>query len=237
MICQPTVPWSSSWASVLSHGHLSLFAQGRSWTGSVRGGSPGGPLLMCETSRPLWFAQVLHCWLLRTAVWWCRSSSGLCCICSSWPIHPVGRILKINKDMIDILLVLAVFITQNTDVEDLFCGTSPTKTSLLFGYDLLCLWCKSIQNDFQHLFARMADEADGSVVLTQLQISFLGECDDELLSPRCWPFSNPPDLIADVGEHVGHCLPSMLYQFCWDVVYSSSFTILQCSCSCLYFLA
>ena len=39
---------------------------------------------MYETSRPLRRAQVHHCWLLRTAVWWCRSTFGPCCICSSW---------------------------------------------------------------------------------------------------------------------------------------------------------
>ena len=69
--------------------------------------------------------------------------------------------------MVDVLLVLAAFLTRNSDVEDLFCGTSSTmKTSLLFGDDLLCLRFQSIQNDFQHHFARMTTGADGFVVLT-----------------------------------------------------------------------
>ena len=74
--------------------------------------------------------------------------------------------------LVDVLLVLAVFLTQNSDVEDLFCGASSTKkTSLLFGYDLFCLW---FQDDFQEHFARMTNEADGSVVLTELQIFCFG---------------------------------------------------------------
>ena len=82
--------------------------------------------------------------------------------------------------MVDVLLLLAVFLSQNSDVEDLLCCTSSTtKTNLLFGYDLLCLGFQSVRNDFQHHFAHVTDEADGSVVLTELQISFRGECDDE----------------------------------------------------------
>ena len=93
--------------------------------------------------------------------------------------HPVERLLKSVKMSLDVLLVLAVFLRQNSDVEDLFCGTSTTKTILLFGSDLLCLMSQSIQHDFWDHFAGTADEADGSVVLTELQISFLGECGEE----------------------------------------------------------
>ena len=82
--------------------------------------------------------------------------------------------------MIYILLMLAAFLPQNSDVEDLFCGTSSTtKASLILGHDLLCLWFQSVQNNFQHHFAHMSDQAVGSVVLTELQISFLRKCDDE----------------------------------------------------------
>ena len=97
-----------------------------------------------------------------------------------------NTILKTNQEAVDASLVLVVFLTQNSDVEDLFCGaSSTTKNSLLFGYELLCLWFESIKDDFQHHFARMTNEADGSVVLRELQISFVGECDDEWLRPKC----------------------------------------------------
>jgi len=94
--------------------------------------------------------------------------------------HPVECLFKINKDVVEVLLVLTVFLTQNSNVEDLLCGTSSTsKASLLFSYAIFCLWLQSIQNDFQHHFAHMNNEADGSVVLTEVHVSFLGECDDE----------------------------------------------------------
>ena len=81
--------------------------------------------------------------------------------------HPVERLFTINKDVEDVLLVLTAFLTQNSDVEDLFRGASFTaKISLLFGCDLLCLWFQSNQDDFQHCFACMTNEADGSVALS-----------------------------------------------------------------------
>ena len=43
---------------------------------------------------------------------------------------------------------------------------------------LTCLWLQSVQNDLQHDFAWVADEADCSVVLALLQVAFLGKCDD-----------------------------------------------------------
>ena len=53
------------------------------------------------------------------------------------------------------------------------CGvSSTTNTSLFFGYDF------SVQDDFQHYFARMTNKADGFVVLTEFQVSFLGEWDE-----------------------------------------------------------
>ena len=39
-------------------------------------------------------------------------------------------------------------------------------------------WLQSVQYDPQHDFARMADEANRSVVLALLQVAFLGKCDD-----------------------------------------------------------
>ena len=39
-----------------------------------------------------------------------------------------------------------------------------------------CSW--SVLDDLQHDLTRMADKADGSVVLAQLQVAFLWECDN-----------------------------------------------------------
>ena len=120
----------------------------------MRGGCPGGPLLVYETSRPLCLADVLNSWILLFD--------------------------GVDQLLVHVLLVLAVILPQNSDIQDLFCGASSNaKTSLLFGCDLLCLWFQSVQDDFQYHFARMTNEANGSVVLTELQIFFLGECDDD----------------------------------------------------------
>ena len=49
---------------------------------------------------------------------------------------------------------------------------------LFFRDDLLGLWLQSLQYDLRHDFAWVTDKVDHSVVLTLLQIAFLGKCDD-----------------------------------------------------------
>ena len=48
----------------------------------------------------------------------------------------------------------------------------------------------------------MADKADGSVVLAQLKVAFLWECDNYGLSPCGRPFSCLPNFVADCGQNV-----------------------------------
>ena len=68
--------------------------------------------------------------------------------------------------MVQILLMLEVFFTQDSKVEDLFCGApSSSEPSLFFSKYLFSFKLKPIQDDFQHDFARMTNEADNSVVL------------------------------------------------------------------------
>ena len=71
--------------------------------------------------------------------------------------------------MVQILLILEVLFIQDSKVEDLFCGApSSSEPSLFFSNYLISLEFKPIQDDFQHDFARMTDEADSSVVLAEL---------------------------------------------------------------------
>ena len=73
--------------------------------------------------------------------------------------------------MVYILLMLEVVSTQDSKAEDMFCGASfGSETSLFFSNYLFSLGLKSIQDDFQHDFARMTDEAVSSVVLTELYL-------------------------------------------------------------------
>ena len=75
----------------------------------------------------------------------------------------------INEDMIQILLMFEVLFTQDSKFEDLFCGApSGSEPSLFFSNYLFSLLFKPVQDEFQHDFARMTDEADSSVVLAEL---------------------------------------------------------------------
>ena len=85
--------------------------------------------------------------------------------------HSVKGFVEINEDIVKILLMLEVLLIQDSKVEDLFCGASSgSEPSLFFGNYFFILGFKPIQDDFQHDFAGMTDEADSSVVLAELQV-------------------------------------------------------------------
>ena len=124
--------------------------------------------------------------------------------------------------MVEVLLVLEILITEDSEVEHLLCeAPSRLEACLFFSNDLLRLQRQSVQYDLQHDFAWVANEADRSVVLTPLQAAFLGKCDGQGLGPRGWPFSSLPDLVTDCRESGGYVLSTCFDQFCWDVVDSS----------------
>ena len=101
---------------------------------------------------------------------------------------------EINEDMVQFLLMLEVLFKQDSKVEDLPCGASfGIEPSLFFS-----LGFKPIQDEFQHDFARMTDEADSSVVLAELQVVFCKECKNQRMSPWCRPFSCSPDPVTDL---------------------------------------
>ena len=89
--------------------------------------------------------------------------------------NPVEGLLEVYEDMVEILLVLKIFLTENSEVEDLLCGAPSRSEACLFFSDDLRLWLQSVQCDLQHDFAQVTDEADRSVVLTLLQVAFWGE--------------------------------------------------------------
>ena len=66
--------------------------------------------------------------------------------------------------MAQILLMLEVLLTQDSKVEDLFCGASSgSEPSLFFSNYLFSLGFNPLQDDFQHDFARMTDKAGRAV--------------------------------------------------------------------------
>ena len=114
--------------------------------------------------------------------------------------HTLSKaIFEINEDMVQIPLMLEVLFTQDSKVEDLFCGASSgSEPSLFFSNYFFSLGFKPIQDDFQHDFAQMTDEADSSVVLAELQVAFFRECNNQRLSPWGRPFSCSPDSVTDL---------------------------------------
>ena len=89
--------------------------------------------------------------------------------------YSVKGFFEINEDMVQILLMLELLFTQDSKVEDLFCGVSSgSEPSPFFSNYFFSLGFKPIQDDFQHGFARMTGGADSSVVLAELQAVLLG---------------------------------------------------------------
>ena len=73
--------------------------------------------------------------------------------------YSVKGFFEINEDMVQILLMLEVLFTQDSKVEDLFCGASSgSEPCLFFSNYFFSLGFQPIQDDFQHDFARMTDE-------------------------------------------------------------------------------
>ena len=67
---------------------------------------------------------------------------------------PYQRLFEINEEKLHILLVLEVLFTQDSEVEDLFCGASSgSEPSLFFSNYFFSLAFKPIHVNFQHDFA------------------------------------------------------------------------------------
>ena len=113
--------------------------------------------------------------------------------------YSVKRFFEINESMVQILLMLEVLFTQNSKVEDLFCGASSgSEPSLFFSNYFFSLAFKPIQDDFQHDFARMTIEADSSVVLADLQDALFRVCNNQEMSQWGSPFFSSPDPVTDL---------------------------------------
>ena len=70
--------------------------------------------------------------------------------------------------MVQILLMLKVLFTQDFKV-DLFHGSSTGSEPILFlSSNLFSFVLETVQNDFQHNFTWLTNDADGSVVLAEL---------------------------------------------------------------------
>ena len=92
----------------------------------------------------------------------------------------VKGFFETNEDMVQVWLMLEILFTQNSRVKNLFSGASSgSEPSLFFRNYFFSFGFKPIQDDFQHDFARMTDEADSSVVLAELKIALFRECNNQ----------------------------------------------------------
>ena len=91
---------------------------------------------------------------------------------------PVEGLLEVYEDVVEVLLVLEIFLTEDSLVEDLLYGAPCSEACQFFCDGLFHLWLQSVRYDLQHDFAWVTVEADCSVVLALLQVVFLGKYDD-----------------------------------------------------------
>ena len=113
--------------------------------------------------------------------------------------YSVKGFFELNEDMVQILLKLEVLFIQDSKVEDLFCGASfGSEPSLFFSKYFFSLGFQPFQDDFQHDFARMTDEADSSVVLAELQVALFRKCNNQRLGPWGRAFPCFPDPVTDL---------------------------------------
>ena len=92
--------------------------------------------------------------------------------------------------------MLKVLFTQDSKVEDLFCGASPcSEPSLFFSNNLFFLGFGPVQDDSQHDFTWMTDEANASLILAELYVA--------LFRPLC--MSMPNDSVHRKIEDKAFC--------------------------------
>ena len=83
--------------------------------------------------------------------------------------YPVKCFFEIYEHMVQILLMLKVLFTQDSEVEELFSSASHGfEHSLFFSNNLFSLEFEPVQDDFQHDFTWMTEETYSSVVLAEL---------------------------------------------------------------------
>ena len=72
-----------------------------------------------------------------------------------------------------------ILFTQNSEVEDLFCGADiGSEPSLFFSNNLFSLGFEPVQDDSQHDSTWVTEETNGSVILAELYIALFRECNN-----------------------------------------------------------
>ena len=86
----------------------------------------------------------------------------------------VNRLREVYEVVEKIVLVLYVPLYDDSTIENLFyCAPTWSKTCLFFFHQFLCPALESVEDNSEHDLAGMADYADGTLVLTLLEVAFL----------------------------------------------------------------
>ena len=65
--------------------------------------------------------------------------------------NPVEGLFEVYEDMVEVLLVPEIFLTENAYTKNLLCGApSCSEACMFFGDDFLRLWLLSVQYDLKH---------------------------------------------------------------------------------------
>ena len=88
--------------------------------------------------------------------------------------YSVKGFFEIDEDMVQILLVLEVLFTQDSEVEDLFCGASSgSEPSLFFSNYFFSLGFKPIQDNFLHIYTHTQKNNKKHHLKSELHTSFI----------------------------------------------------------------
>jgi len=93
--------------------------------------------------------------------------------------YSVESLLEVDEVVEQVSLMLKMFFHQDVAVKNLFYCAPACPEPSLFLCKVFCLLLESVQNNFEHDLAGVADEADCSIVLALALIPLLGQRYDE----------------------------------------------------------
>ena len=119
----------------------------------------------------------------------------------NFPKFVVTHIVKgfgiVNKAEVDVLLELACFLDDPTDVGNLISGSSAfSKSSLNICKFSVHGLLKTILENFEHYFARVWDECNFAVVWVVFGVAFLWDWNENWPFAVLWPLLSFPNLLA-----------------------------------------
>ena len=112
-------------------------------------------------------------------------------------IYTVKDCSVVNEAEIDVFLESSCFLHDQTNVENLFSGSSAfSKSSLNIWKSLLHVLLKPSMENFEHYFASIWGECNCAIVWTFFGIAFLWDWNENWPLPVLWPLLHFTNLLA-----------------------------------------